>query len=135
MARRLFGARKGQVEPTINWPQLSDAILPAPEPKMVNTLVSALTSDAEPDPPKTAASPEEELLDRVGAFRAAVADALYEISNDYRVLCNLTHADLTSCDELINELRGRLSGNIHYAVLARLDEMHALVASHVGREA
>ena len=69
---------------------------------------------------------------RIAAFRSAVADSLYEISKDYEVLCNLTHADLSACDEIIAELRQRLVGNIHYQVLARLDDVHALVAAHVG---
>jgi hypothetical protein len=82
---------------------------------------------------KTSASVSapEELLERVAAFRSAVADSLYEISKDYEILCNLTHADLTTCDEIIAELRRRLAGNIHYEVLAKLDDVHAMVAAHI----
>jgi hypothetical protein len=88
---------------------------------------SAITRASEASPP-----PEEELLERIATFRSAVADSLYEISTDYQVLCNLTHADLTACDEIIAELRGRLTGNTHYEVLAKLDDVHAFVAAHVG---
>ena len=45
------------------------------------------------------------MLAKIGSFRSAVADALYEVSNDYRILCNLAHADLASCGELMAELR------------------------------
>ena len=48
------------------------------------------------------------------------------------MLCNLTQADLTACDEIVAELRRRLAGDIHYDVLAKLDEALALVAAHIG---
>lgn len=77
---------------------------------------------------------EEELLAKIASFRSAVADALYEISNDYRILCNIAHADLKSCDGLMQELRERLAEDTHYRVLAKLDEAHALAAAKVGRK-
>ena len=80
------------------------------------------------------AAPAEELLERIAAFRGAVSNSLYEVSKDYQMLCNLTHADLTACDEIVAELRRRLAGNIHYYVLAKLDEALALVAGHMDRE-
>jgi hypothetical protein len=89
--------------------------------------VPAIIRASEGSPP-----PEEELLERIAAFRSAVADSLYEISKDYQVLRNLMHADLSACDEIIAELRGRLAGDIHYEVLAKLDDVHALVAARVG---
>jgi hypothetical protein len=138
MGRRLFGARKrGALPEAADWPQLPQlpgAFLPVagetapirlPPPPPVSGSTGASAGSAQP---------EEELLERIIAFRSAVADALFEISKDYQVLCNLTHADLTACDEIIAELRGRLAGNIHYEVLAKLDEVHALVAAHLGRK-
>ena len=77
-------------------------------------------------------SPEQELLEQITAFRGVVADALYEISNDYQILCNLAHADLEACNDIVEELRQRLAGNAHYAVLAKLDEAYALVEARIG---
>jgi hypothetical protein len=134
MGRRLFGTRKrGALPETVDWPQLPDELqsregITGGIPLSTPPPVPAITRASDPSPP-----PEEELLERIAAFRGAVADSLYEISKDYQVLCNLTHADLTACDEIISELRGRLAGNIHYEVLAKLDDVHSLVAAHVGR--
>jgi hypothetical protein len=142
MARRLFGARKrGQGAGTADWPQVPQlpgvfgaaeeaaGPLPLPQPPLPLPPVSgnsaALTAPT---------APAAELLERIAAFRGAVSDSLYETSKDYQMLCNLTHADLTACDEIIAELRRRLAGNIHYGVLAKLDEALALVAAHTGRE-
>ena len=132
MGRRLFGARKrGHLPGTADWPQLPGAFLlaggetgplPLPQPPPVSANAS---------PSAASAPPAEELLERIAAFRSVVADSLYEISKDYQMLCNLTHADLTACDEIIAELRHRLVGNIHYEVLAKLDDAHALVAAHI----
>jgi hypothetical protein len=83
------------------------------------------------DPVVVRREAEDELLTKITAFRSAVADALYEISNDYRILCNLAHADLGSCGELMDELRERLAVDTHYQVLAKLDEAHALTLSAV----
>ena len=80
---------------------------------------------------KTKSTLSREALERIAAFRSVIADQLYETSKDYQMLRNLTQADLSACDEIITELRGRLAGNIHYEVLAKLDDMHALVAAHV----
>jgi hypothetical protein len=129
MERRLFGTRKrGALPETVDWPQLTDALQPAEGAIATPPPVPAIAGASEAQP-----APEEELLERIAAFRSAVADSLYEISKDYQVLCNLTHADLTACDEIIAELRGRLAGNIHYEVLAKLDDVHALVAAHIGK--
>ena len=135
MARRLFGARKGGGH-AADWPQVpqlpgafgppegSAAAAPLPLPPPVP--VSA-------GPSTVPAAPASELLDRIAAFRGAVSDSLYESSKDYQILCNLTRADLTACDEIVAELRQRLGGNIHYQVLAKLDETLALVAGHMDR--
>ena len=47
------------------------------------------------------------------------------------MLRNLMHADVAACDEIIAELRRRLAGNIHYEVLAKLDDAQALVAAQL----
>jgi len=133
MARRLFGERKGRplLPEAIEWPQLPAIPPPAEEPNAVIPMLAfalaASTADA-------AAAAEDELLERIAAFRAAVADSLYETSKDYQILHNLTQSDLTSCDEIIAEVRRRLDGNIHFSVLGKLDEMHALVAAHIDRK-
>ncbi len=121
MGRRLFGTRK-DLPGTADWPRLPGALQP------VEALTASVITRASEAPP----APEDELLERITAFRSAVADSLYDISKDYQMLCNLTHADLTACDEIIAELRRRLAGNIHYEVLAKLDDVHALVAAHIG---
>jgi hypothetical protein len=138
MGRRLFGARKRGNEPeTPDWPQLPGGFgppqgltfpVPLPPPPLPLPAISAAA-------PAVQGSAEEELLERIAAFRSAVSDTLYDISKDYQVLCNLMHADLTSCDDIIAELRRRLAGNVHYEVLAKLDEAHALVAAHVAAAA
>jgi DNA-binding Lrp family transcriptional regulator len=131
MARRLFGARKGHplLLETTEWPQLPGAPRPEEQNGVIPMLASALSADALSA--AEAAAAEEELLERIAAFRAAVADSLYETSKDYQILRNLTQADLTACDEIITEMRRRLEGNIHYSVLTKLDDMHTLVATHI----
>jgi hypothetical protein len=133
MGRRLFGARKReQLTGTADWPQLPGVLGPvAGEPGPI-----PLPPPLPPPVPGSAnasTAPAEELLDRIAAFRSAVSDALYEASKDYQILCNLAHADLTACDEIVAELRRRLSGNIHFEVLAKLDDVHAFVAERVGK--
>jgi hypothetical protein len=71
-------------------------------------------------------SPEVVLADDITSFRDKVAMALYETSQDYRMLCSLTHSGLEACEVLGHELRRRLAGNVHYEVLRKLDEAHAL---------
>ena len=61
-----------------------------------------------------------------------VADALYQSSRDYQVLCDLVHESLPACEQAITELRRRLDGNVHYAVLAKLDEAYALAEAGAG---
>jgi hypothetical protein len=131
MARRLFGSRKREDFITADWPQAPGDLLPMasaaptrippPPPPMPDR------SKAQPDP----AGSEADLLERIAGFRSAVADSLYEVSKDYQMLCNLRHADVPACEEIVAELRRRLSGNVHYEVLAKLDEAHALVAARV----
>ena len=125
----LFGRRKqhGLPELLAVQPQGPGATDGRAEPSSVVAMLAAELRKA-PDGP----SPEQELLDQIAAFRAAVADALYEISDDYQILCNLTHADLEACNEIVEELRRRLAGNLHYAVLAKLDEAYALAEARVG---
>lgn len=155
----MFGGRKGKghehqnaVPPELprdlinqEWPRLPDA--PRPEHRQIRNQLPPNFSGAKPPPippprPSAAAgaSPaeirhaaEEELLARITGFRSAVADALYEISNDYRILCNLAHADLKSCGDLMEELRQRLSTETHYRVLAKLDEAHALAKAALAK--
>jgi hypothetical protein len=134
MTRGFFGRRKGQQlqEPAGGWPQLPGA-LEAPraqalDPPAVAYAMSVVTDGA-------ARTPEAELLERVAAFRGAVADALFAISKDYQVLCNLTRENLEACEDTVEELRRRLAGNIHFQVLAKLDAVHALVETHVAGSA
>ena len=137
MGRRLFGGRKREdLAATADWPQLprlEGAIqalegaagpirLPPPPPPMRDNAKA----------PAGPVAPAEDLLERITAFRATVADSLYETSKDYQMLRNLMHADVAACDEIIAELRRRLAGNIHYEVLAKLDDAQALVAAQVG---
>lgn len=143
----MFGGRRGRGNSEAeaggpDWPRLPD-IRPdlRPDARQVRQqLPPGSTTKPPPIPPPrvtlAAADPavvkreaEDELLAKLTAFRSAVADALYEISNDYRILCNLAHADLSSCGELMDELRERLAADTHYQVLAKLDEVHALASS------
>ena len=144
----MFGGRRGRGNSEgeasgPDWPRLPD-IRPdlRPEARHVRQQLPPGASRPPPIPPPRAtlamADPvvikresEEELLDKLTAFRSAVADALYECSNDYRILCNLAHADLKSCGDLMQELRGRLEEDTHYRVLAKLDEAHALTLAAV----
>lgn len=133
MARRLFGARKrGDLAGSADWPQLPGAFLSAKDESGPISLPPPPPASAIAGVPAAPVAPEEELLERITAFRGIVADSLYETSRDYQMLCNLTHADLSACEEIIAELRGRLAGNIHYEVLAKLDEAHALASAHAG---
>lgn len=126
-----FGGRKGNRLPQApsGWPQVP-SVQPAQEHRVLHPPTPVLEGSAlaHPDP-----MPDEELLERIDTFRGIVADSLYEVSKDYRMLCNLTHADLKACDEIIDELRKRLAGNTHYAVLAKLDEAHALAEANLGK--
>jgi hypothetical protein len=126
MARGFFGGRKGPhpLEATAAWPQLPGVPAPGLDLPAV-AYAMANTTDA------PGGTPEAELLASISAFRGTVADALFEISQDYQILCNLTHENLEACGQTIEELRRRLTGNIHYTVLAKLDEVHALVEAHL----
>ena len=130
MARGFFGGRKTprSAEETVNWPQLPGAPERPHEQGLDLPALAYVMSSATEAP---AATPEAELLERIAAFRGSVADALFEVSKDYQILCNLAHADLKACDETIEELRRRLSGNVHYTVLAKLDEVYALVEAQI----
>ena len=136
MVRRLFGRqdRGGLAEPA-DWPQLSD------EPLSLHLQVPSADLPALPSVPSGSvheatsavpSGPEVELLEQLAAFRGEVSDSFCGISKDYRMLCELTRADLTECDAIVAELRKRLSGNAHYEVLAKLDEVLAMVASRIG---
>lgn len=130
MPRNVFGARKGLRSALDgNWPQLPEP----PQRSLVEKLAASIPPS--PDEEATGDAPERELLARIAGFREAVADALYDISADYQMLCSLTHAKLEDCEEIVGEVRRRLAGNLHYAVLAKLDEAYALAAAHVGKEA
>lgn len=153
----MFGGRRGKgpeqdhsVPPELprdlarDWPRLPEA---PRESRQIRNQLPPNFAGAKPPPippprPSAAAgasdaeirrAAEEELLAKIAGFRSAVADALYETSNDYRILCNLAHADLKSCGDLMSELRGRLSADTHYRVLAKLDEAHALASAALGR--
>lgn len=140
MSARFFGGRKGETgrlqvagrssESGSVRPPAEQSVLLPPMPEEAPALTPA---PAQRPSPQTVAAAERELLERIDAFRGVVADTLYEISNEYRILCNLTHADLKSCDDIILELRRRLAGNPHYGVLAKLDEAYALVDKHLSR--
>jgi hypothetical protein len=132
MARGFFRRRKEahSVEAANDWPRLPGAPPPPQdEPALSPPAVAYLASGAS----DAAASrmPEAELLESIAAFRGSVADALFESSRDYQVLCNLVHENLPACEQAIETLRRRLAGNVHYAVLAKLDEAHALVEARV----
>ncbi len=137
MARGLFGRRRenGPVEGAADWPQLPVTTEPpavpgldAPALAYVQAIASAVPAVTSDPPGKT---PEAALLSHIAACRSAVADALYESSRDYQVLCDLVHENLPACTEAIEELRRRLAGNLHYTVLAKLDEAYALAEAGV----
>jgi pyruvate/2-oxoglutarate dehydrogenase complex dihydrolipoamide acyltransferase (E2) component len=142
MTRRLFGARTGRPQPTsldaMDWSQLPAALrLHAaraardPAPALIPPPQPTPSHDVEASP----ADQEEELLERVAALRSAVSDSLYEASRDYQMLCNLMQADLSACEEIAAEIRRRLDDNIHYKVLTKLDEVHALLVAHMASKA
>ena len=89
MARGFFGGRKGPhpLEATAAWPQLPGVPAPGLDLPAV-AYAMANTTDA------PGGTPEAELLASISAFRGTVADALFEISQDYQILCNLTHENL-----------------------------------------
>jgi hypothetical protein len=136
----MFGGRKARQQDehdilnSISWPKLPTPPAGQAPPPL---LASAARSSGPPALPTGRSGAgqvplldaEQELLEKIAAFRSAVADALYEQANDYRILCNLAHADLKSCDDIMEELRGRLAGTVHYKVLAKLDEAYALTQS------
>lgn len=145
----MFGGRKTRgpsgAEPTsAEWPRLPDLQV---ETRPVRHQLPPHMAGARPPPippPRPSAASgasqaeiaraaEDELLAKISSFRSAVADALYEISNDYRILCNLAHADLKSCGGLMDELRDRLQADTHYRVLAKLDEAHAITSAQLAR--
>ena len=139
MVRGFFGRGKDSepVAESAAWPQLPQlpgapgAIEEAPEGRSdppVPTQTAGETSG-----PRHAAG-EAELLEEIAACRNSVADALFEASRDYQVLCHLVHESVPACEEVIAELRRRLAGNLHYTVLAKLDEAHALVEERLGQK-
>jgi hypothetical protein len=153
MARGFFGRRRdgGSVGGPPDWPRLPAAGEPTVAPALdgpaldgsaldgsaldgsaldgsalayVQAIASAVP--AETLEPIEGTTPEAALLSHIAACRSAVADALYQSSRDYQVLCDLVHESLPACEQTITELRRRLDGNVHYAVLAKLDEAYAL---------
>jgi hypothetical protein len=137
MGRGLFGRRRdnGSPDTAPEWPQLPVAAQPAAAspaldaPALAYVKAIALATPAEtsePPEPIEGMTAEAALLSHISACRSAVADALYQTSRDYQVLCHLLHEGLPACEEAIGELRRRLDGNVHYAVLAKLDEACAL---------
>jgi hypothetical protein len=130
MAHGFFGRRRDNGP--AGWPQLPAAAATTAAPALDAASLAYVKAIASAAPPPEAAEPLEAttpqaaLLFHIGACRSAVADALYEASRDYQVLCGLVHEKLPACEETIAELRRRLDGNLHYAVLAKLDEAYAL---------
>jgi hypothetical protein len=144
MARGFFGRRRdgGSVGGPPDWPRLPAAGEPTVAPALdgpaldgsalayVQAIASAVP--AETLEPIEGTTPEAALLSHIAACRSAVADALYQSSRDYQVLCDLVHESLPACEQTITELRRRLDGNVHYAVLAKLDEAYALAEAGAG---
>jgi hypothetical protein len=128
---RLFGGRRpnGLPEPLA---VQSREVGTSEAQAAASPVTAMLAAEMRKAPNRSSPSPERELLEQIAAFRGAVADALYAISDDYQILCNLAHADLEACNDIVEELRQRLAGNAHYAVLAKLDEAYALVEARVG---
>ena len=132
MRRRLFGARKQhpQPPPTDGWPELPDILEP------IATRAGLMPMPAAPPAEETGIARSEtqseaELLERIAGFRAAVADSLLGLSQDYQILAGLMQADLEACSDIVAELNRRLAGNVHFRVLGKLDELHALVSRHL----
>jgi hypothetical protein len=136
MARSLFGGRKDptQLGGATDRQHPPDTAARSDGQGLDLPALAYAMSNAATESDAATANAEAELLERVAAFRSAVADQLFETSSDYQILCNLMHENLASCDETIDELRRRLTGNLHYTVLAKLDEMHAMVAEHLDRK-
>ena len=141
MVRGIFGRRRGNgsVDGAPDWPRLPVTAEPAPAPALDGTALAYVQAIASAAPAETlepieATTPEAALLSHIAACRSAVADALYQTSRDYQVLCDLVHESLPACEEVIAELRRRLDGNVHYAVLAKLDEAYALAEASLAGE-
>jgi hypothetical protein len=139
MVRGFFGRRRdnGSLIGTPDWPQLPVAAEPATAPALDGPALAYVQAIASAVPTETlepieATTPEAALLSHIAACRSAVADALYQTSRDYQVLCDLVHESLPACEETIAELRRRLDGNVHYTVLAKLDEAYALAEANAG---
>ncbi|HEY5830451.1 MAG TPA: hypothetical protein VIV01_18970 [Hyphomicrobiaceae bacterium] len=141
MARGFFGRRRdgGSVDGPPDWPRLPVAAEPAPSPALDGPALAYVQAIASAVPAETlepieGTTPEAALLSHIAACRSAVADALYQSSRDYQVLCDLVHESLPACEQAITELRRRLNGNVHYAVLAKLDEAYALAEASMAGE-
>ena len=74
--------------------------LDAPALAYVQAIASAVP--AETLEPIEGTTPEAALLSHIAACRSAVADALYQSSRDYQVLCDLVHESLPACEEAID---------------------------------
>jgi hypothetical protein len=137
MARGLFG-RKKDAQPAdgvIEWPRLpGTAPPPEPSPAPGQSLEPRAVAYAHSVIAAPATTPEKELLQSVSDLRNTVADRLFAMSTDYQILSNLMHENIEACHETVGELRRRLAGNLHYTVLGRLDELHALVQAQADPE-
>jgi hypothetical protein len=147
MGRGFFGRRRHDAsgDGAPDWPQLPVAAEPSAEVAALDApalaYVQAIASAAPADPSEPpegldesieGTTAEAALLAHIAACRSAVADALYQSSRDYQVLCDLVHESLPACEEAVAQLRLRLDGNVHYAVLAKLDEAYALAEAGAG---
>jgi hypothetical protein len=143
MGRGFFGRRRdnGSPDGAPEWPQLPVAAEPAAAPPALDApalayvkaiALAAPAEISEPPEPIEGTTAEAALLSHIAACRGAVADALYQTSRDYQVLCDLVHESLPACEAAITELRRRLDGNVHYVVLAKLDEAYALAEAGAG---
>ena len=130
MARGFFGRRKEPHSPekTAAWPQLPGTLERARASALDGPAVAYAMASVSDVPGAPSA---EELRASIATFRGTIADQLFAVSKDYQILCNLERENLAACDQTIDELRRRLAGNAHYTVLAKLDEVHALVEAHI----
>jgi hypothetical protein len=135
MAPKIFSGRKDARLPQPgDWRHYNGSVNPPQENRVLLPPIPVKTEAPAAAKRNTAMTSLEELLEGIDAFRGVIADALYETSKDYQILCNLAHADLRACEEIVTELRQRLAGNTHYSVLAKLDEAFTLVKAQVDRK-
>lgn len=90
---------------------------PGNEAASLGTRLSQLLAQETPDT----------LLDRLGAFKRTVEDALRRSSSAYQILRQLEDSGLKDCARCTRELESRLAGNPHYVVLAKIAEAERAV--------